>query len=128
MDQNDLKQIEEIFARGLDKFAATVSKGFDDTVTKGDLAPIKTSLDDIRGTLTRTTALTANLVEDMKDIKSDMTVMKASLESHTISLDELLKNTKNWQTETTAVISAIKRHEDWIAKIAAHLGLDLEKT
>lgn len=128
MDKKDLEQIKQIVNESDENLAQIIAKGFAGTATKEDLKGLATqdTLGKVTATLERTTALVANLSEDMKDLKSDVKVIRASVESHTISLDEILKNTKHWQTEATALRSAIKRHEDWFMQIAAKIGIKLE--
>lgn len=77
-------------------------------------------------TVARTTASLANLIEDFREFKEDMRNVPTILDSHTASLDKILKNTELSKTETAALQNAVKRHEQWIMQIADKVGIKLE--
>ena len=92
---------------------------FKNLATKGDLKPISE-------TLKRTTAMVANLTVDMKEVKSDMSTVKDSLNTHRNILDRIEKNTTDWKTETASMNAVIDRHKQWIEQIAEKVGIKLE--
>lgn len=87
--------------------------------TKSDLKPLTE-------TLSRTSALVANLSESFKEHLGDTKSFQDILESHTTTLDKILKNTTDWNTEAAALRSAIKRHERMISQMAHKLGMNFE--
>lgn len=110
---------------------STLTKQHFDKISKTfarrvDLAKTNKTLDRVVATLDRTTALLANITEDFREFKEDLKNVPSILESHTNSLDKILKNTEFSKTETTALQNAVKRHEQWIMQIADKVGIKLE--
>lgn len=97
------------------------------TLTKKDLEQVLDKrIDPLAKILRQTTALMTHLVEDVRELKTDMRTVKKTLNAHTTTLDAIYKNTEHWKTEAASLQNAIKRHEDWIAQLADKLGVKLE--
>jgi len=64
-------------------------------------------LKEIKEILKNMTSVLTNVSEDVRELKDNDEIFKQTFDFHTTSLDEIIKNTKNWQTEIAAVKSAI---------------------
>ncbi len=89
--------------------------------TKEDLTKLAT-----KDTLDRVAATVAGLVDNVGQLQSQVSTVKATLDSHTNILDGITKNTETWNAEAASLRAAIKRHDDWFLKIAEKLGMKLE--
>ena len=76
--------------------------------------------------LNQSIALLTHVAEDVGILKEDMKDVKATVDSHTTTLDKILKKAGDWNTEAASLRSAIKRHEEWINQIASKVGVDLK--
>jgi len=76
--------------------------------------------------LSQTTALLTHVLEDVSGLKTDMKTVKDTLESHTITLDAISKNTEISKAESAAIKARFDRHEQWIKQMAAKLDMKLE--
>jgi hypothetical protein len=53
--------------------------------------------------------------------------MQKVLESHTVSLDGIAKNTIHWNTEAAALRAAIQRHDEYFRVVGKKIGVDFER-
>lgn len=116
-DKNMTKQ-SALTKEYFDKALKTLATKKDFGQTNRTLAGINKRLDGVEktlditvSTLGRNVALLTHVAGDVNTLKEDMGSLKATVESHTISLDKILKNSEHWRTEAAALTSAVRRHE-----------------
>ncbi|MBI4050437.1 MAG: hypothetical protein HY396_00455 [Candidatus Doudnabacteria bacterium] len=108
-----------------DKVLKTVAKKTDLDRTNKTLDRVVKTLDATVATLNRTAVLLTHVAEDVSTLKEDLGFVKETLDSHTTSLDKILKNSETSKTETAALQNAVRRHEEWIKQIAERVGMKL---
>lgn len=64
--------------------------------------------------------------EEVKDLKEDIAGLREQVQALTLALDKLIKAINNLSTEYAAITLKLKRHEEWIVKLAKHSGLNLD--
>ncbi len=69
---------------------------------------------------------TVSLVTDMEEMKNEVKEIKQTLNCHTNTLDQLVKQTKDWNTEMVMVRARLDRHDQWFKKIAERVNVTLE--
>lgn len=69
---------------------------------------------------------TASLVTDMMDVKKQIKEIRLTLDSHTNALDQLVKQTKDWNTEMVMVRARLDRHDQWFKQIAEKVDVKLK--
>ena len=89
--------------------------------TKKDLDGIKTDVDGIRTGL----ALLATS-EELSTVSTRLTAIEGILNQHTTTLDAIVKDTSNWNTEMTVMRERMKRYEDALKLVGQKLNLDLK--
>jgi len=63
---------------------------------------------------------------DVEEIKSEMSAIKEVLALHTNALDQVVKQTKDWNTEMVMVRARLDRHDQWFKKLAEKVNVKLE--
>lgn len=63
---------------------------------------------------------------DMEEIKSETAAIKEVLASQTNALDQVVKQTKDWNTEMVMVRARLDRHDQWFKKLAEKVNVKLE--
>ena len=82
-------------------------------------------LESIESTVAKTAALVANLVEDVREIKTDLKAVRTTVDSHTGSLDAIAKDVKDWNQEMTLMRGRMERYEAALKIIGQKLNLDI---
>ncbi|MBI4054469.1 MAG: hypothetical protein HY397_04025 [Candidatus Doudnabacteria bacterium] len=85
------------------------------------------TLDRVAKTLDRTVALLTHVAEKTDHLTEKVDHIEEVVDDHTKTLDAILKNSKDWNTEAEALRSAIRRHEEWITQIANKVGIKLSE-
>jgi chromosome segregation ATPase len=92
---------------------------------RSDLSSLQSEVrglkDEVRGLASEVHSV--KLVQDTNT--EQLAAVQATLSSHTLVLDALAKSSEHWRTERTFLGRRTDRHETWIHKLAAHLGLKL---
>ena len=109
MSEVTLKAIEQMFDKKLDD-------KFDEK-----LKPIKA---DISGIRTGLTLLATS--EELSSVSTRLTTIEGILNQHTATLDAIVKDTSNWNTEMIVMRERMKRYEDALKLVGQKLGLDLQ--
>ena len=93
-------------------------------LTKEDL---KSGLNDLRtelvGILKPLTLKAVSMNETLEEVAKEQKAQREALDSHTSTLDAIVKNTEHWKTESASTKARLDRHENWINKAAPKLGL-----
>jgi hypothetical protein len=63
---------------------------------------------------------------DIEEIKSETAAIKEVLASQTNALDQVVKQTKDWNTEMVMVRARLDRHDQWFKKLAEKVNVKLE--
>jgi hypothetical protein len=82
-------------------------------------------LEPIESTVTKTAVLVANLVEDVREIRTDLKAVRQTVDRHTGSLDAIAKSVKDWNQEMTLMRGRMERYEAALKMIGQKLNLDL---
>ena len=98
---------------------AEITKKDIEGILSGQLSPLVKALN-------QNSALLTHVAEDTSELKDKVAHIEEVVDDHTRTLDSIFKNTQDWKSEAASLRSAIKRHEEWIAQIAAKVGLDLK--
>ena len=109
MSEITLKAIEQLLDKQLD--------------TKFDekLKPIKADISGMRTGL----ALLATQ-ESVNDLAARLSTVEGILNQHTTTLDAIVKDTSNWNTEMIVMRERMKRYEDALKLVGQKLNLDLQ--
>ena len=70
--------------------------------------------------------LAVNTSEDMRDIKTRLTSLEETVNSHTASLDKLLTAKKNKADEKTVSADRFDRLEHWAQLVSQKVGIELK--
>ena len=112
---------------------AEITKGEIKELLKGQQAAADKRFDSVdkrlvamMGALNQTIALLTHVSEKTAASAEKIEHIESVVDDHTKTLDKILKNSQDWKTEAASLRSAIKRHEEWIAQIAAKVGVDLK--
>ena len=116
----------ELTKESFDKAIKTLATKRSLNETTNSLDRVARTLDSTVSTVNRTVALLTHVAEHTDALKEDMKDVKATVQSHTGTLDKILKNSEDWKTEAASLRSAVKRHEQWITPVAKKVGIRLE--
>lgn len=109
MSEITLKAIEQLLDKKLDD-------KFDEK-----LKPIK---DDISGIRTGLALLATS--EELATVSTRLSTIGEILNQHTTTLDAIVKDTSNWNTEMIVMRDRMKRYEDALKLVGQKLNLDLQ--
>lgn len=99
----------------------TLEKALKSLATKKDLDAIRGDVSGIRTGM----ALLATQ-ESLNDVVARLTTIEGILGQHTTTLDAIVKDTSNWNTEMIVMRDRMKRYEDALKLIGQKLNLDLQ--
>ncbi|MBL8029750.1 MAG: hypothetical protein JNN11_00700 [Candidatus Doudnabacteria bacterium] len=68
----------------------------------------------------------ALLREDIEEIKVQNSAIVETLNVHTNVLDQLVKQTKDWNTEMVMVRARLDRHDQWFKQMAEKINIKLD--
>lgn len=71
-------------------------------------------------------AISELLQTELKPIKDELLVIRQTLDSHTLALDALVKNTSNLQTEFVIMKDRLEKYEKVIKFLGQKLDVDVE--
>ena len=72
-------------------------------------------------------AITRLLDSRIHPLAEDVKAIRETVDSHTTTLDTIVKNTEHWKTEAAAIKSELDRHDRWIKEIAQKLRIKLSE-
>src|ERR1022692_3602792 len=64
--------------------------------------------------------------ESINDLAARLTTVEGILNQHTTTLDAIVKDTSNWNTELIVMRERMKRYEDALKLVGQKLNLDLQ--
>ena len=109
---------QEAFEKALAKLATKDDlKGF---ATKEDIKGLATAKD-----LDRVAAVVAGLTTVVDEMGGKLAQIAETLDAHTRSLDALLKQTRDWNAEMTAMRNRMDRYEDALKLFGRKLKIDV---
>jgi len=119
MSEITLKAIEQLldkkFTEELKPIRADISG------LKTDIFRVKT---DVAGIRTGVALLATS--EELGAVSTRLTTIEGILNNHTTTLDAIVKDTSNWNTEMVVMRERMKRYEDALKLVGQKLNLDLQ--
>jgi hypothetical protein len=64
--------------------------------------------------------------EELGAVSTRLTTIEGILNNHTTTLDAIVKDTNNWNTEMVVMRERMKRYEDALKLVGQKLNLDLQ--
>ena len=64
--------------------------------------------------------------EEIEEVKVEMSAIKEVLNTHTSALDQLVKQTRDWNTEMVMVRARLDRHDQWFKQLAEKINIKLD--
>lgn len=63
--------------------------------------------------------------ENITELKTEIKDIKETLNAHTLALDALVKQTKDWNTEMAVVRGRLDKHDSWFKILSEKTGAAL---